>query len=225
MLAAIDQTSEHVVERPLRIVTRAGASAEIVRVEEREQLCVRDPEGALVLRYDPQSGKSVLSVSQGDLALEAPHGNIDLVAGQSVRCVAAGEVMLDSRSGVSLRAHEQGQLRAGVRVDPQGVSLGGSALDVRAQRADFRIREGSYRGEQLAATVAQAHLVLDKLETVAKRVITRAGEVYQSVDGLKQVRAERVRTLAQGAFDLLSGATSIRAKRKVRIDGERIDLG
>lgn len=207
------------------VTARDGARAQIVERDGEERLQVRGPSGAVIFEYDPATGRSTLSVASGDLALCVPDGNIDLVAGKDIRCFAAGQVTLAGASGASLGARAPGAPPAGVRVDPGRVKLHGESLSVAASRADMRVGEGRYTGSSLSATVERAHLALERLETVAGRVIARARDLYQSVQDLHDVRSGRMRVLVDDALDMKGGSTTIQADGDVRIDGEKINLG
>ena len=60
---------------------------------------------------------------------------------------------------------------------------------------------------------------------MAIRIMERAKNVYRHVDELQQTRAQRVRTLVEGAYQLNSETSYIKSRKNVNIDGERIHLG
>jgi hypothetical protein len=105
------------------------------------------------------------------------------------------------------------------------VSLAGESVRVGAERARFRIGDARYEGARLSAAIGHAHLALEKLETLAERVIARAKNVYERVEELHETRAGRWRAVVAGALDLKAQAATLRAERDVRIDGEKINLG
>jgi hypothetical protein len=81
-----------------RLVSRSGATVEIAEREGAERIEVRDAQSRLVFELDPATGRTVLSVPAGDLAIAAA-GDIDLVAGGQVRCRAAERVSVEAGSG------------------------------------------------------------------------------------------------------------------------------
>jgi hypothetical protein len=60
---------------------------------------------------------------------------------------------------------------------------------------------------------------------VAIRILERAKNVYRQVEELQQTRAKRVRTLVEQSYQLNSETTTIKSRKNVNIDGERIHLG
>src|SRR5947209_7091902 len=76
----------------LRVVrTTHGASAAV----EDDAIVVRDPRGAIVVRYDAESGEARIESPHGDLVLAAG-GKVKLVAGSDVELEAPGEVKTTS---------------------------------------------------------------------------------------------------------------------------------
>jgi lipopolysaccharide export system protein LptC len=68
-------------------------------------------------------------------------------------------------------------------------------------------------------------MLVGKIETIATRILERAKNVYRNVEELQQTRANRVRTLVQGTYQLNSETSYIKSEKNVNIDGERIHLG
>lgn len=208
------------------VATRDGASVGVTERDGRDVLELRDPAGQVIASYDPAAARLTLIAPAGDLALHAPAGHIDLVAARGVRCVSAGEVSVQSASGVTLSARSPaGGAPAAVRVDPEQVTLAGERLGVAARRADLRVAEGRYTGEGVSAVVQRVELTLGRIETVAERVLSRARSAFHQVEELHQLRAGRARALIAGAFQLHARSASLDADEDVRIDGDKINLG
>lgn len=210
-------------ERPLRIVASGGASASIVERDGHEVVAVHDRAGRLLFEYDAETGRGSL-VAAGGLSLAAPGGDIDLVAGGAIRCWAAGEVAIASRSGATLSARA-GERGATVQVAPGRVTVAGEALAAVAERGDVRIAEARYEGRALTAVLERAHTTVGKIESIAGRVIARAGDLFQEVRELHQLRAGRVRALVEDVIELRGREVSVDAREDVSIDGQRINLG
>jgi hypothetical protein len=71
----------------------------------------------------------------------------------------------------------------------------------------------------------QVALKADRLELAARSVFERFVQAYRRVAGVFQVRAGRVRTVVEEAWDLRAGRIAERADADVRIDGDKIYLG
>ncbi|MEM9691378.1 MAG: DUF3540 domain-containing protein [Myxococcota bacterium] len=188
-----------------------------------EQLSVFDAENRLLFQYDAGTGRGSISMSHGDLTIAAPRGDIRLVAGKAVRCVSAGEIALDSATGVDLRVRG-GRRTSSVRVGPEAVRVATSAVTVDTDRAGLDIRHLHLAGETVKATFHRAHAVLDEVETVAGRVLVRAEELYERIDRLRDLRAGRWRALVSGALELSGTSTKLVATDDLRLTGDRIHL-
>jgi len=140
-----------------------------------------------------------------------------------LRVVTADEAPIEVRDA---------QARLLFRYDPQtgqtvvGVPTGDLVLDL----PDGAFRVAASRGIELRAPTfgldaESARLRLGKLETVVGRLIERARNVYRRVDELAELRAGRVRTLAQGLLQLAGATAALTAKGVVRVDGQKIELG
>ena len=207
------------------VTTSSGALARRVEHEDGERLEVRDREGRLVFEYDPESGRSTLSVPRGDLALQAPEGHIDLVAAKGVRCQSAGPIEIESTSAVSLGVAGNPGGRSGLLLGSGVAQLKAPRVGVRADQASMGVDALRYHGRKLHAKLDSALLVANRVETVAQRILEKAVNVYRRVEQLHQLRAGRVRTHVEGAHLVQAGTSEHRARGPVRIDGERIELG
>jgi hypothetical protein len=93
---------------PRRLVALGGASVAIALRDGGERIEVRDAQQRLVFELDPATGRTVLSVPTGDLAIRAA-GDVDIQAGGTVRCLGDERVVLqagsrDRRSSLTLGA-------------------------------------------------------------------------------------------------------------------------
>ena len=212
--------------KPEAIVTREGATAHIVPQDEGESIQVRDTQNRLLFSYNPQSGKSVLSVAAGDLVLQAPQGNIDLLSGKNVRFWGPQQVSIMGGQSVTLATPAlSGRLKSALRLGPQNLDLSGQDLRLTAQQADFLVGSGRYQGRTFSATLQSAHLIADKLETLANRIVQRARELFSYVQDISQLKAGRRRTVVKDSYHLKSRRSYIKAEEEIKIDGSRIDLG
>jgi Protein of unknown function (DUF3540) len=199
-----------------RLVTKSGASVEIVTNGGKEQIEVRDPNAKILIEIDAETGRIVLSALAGDLALAAPNGNIELSAGGSVRVHSHENVELESGDGA-----ERSSLVLGGAV----AKLKATALQMAARKVDLGFVETSFAGESLRATIDEAKVGFGRLETVAERLFERARSVFRQVEDLHQLKAGRIRTLVKEGYFVRTGHASIEAEEDMKIDGKQIHLG
>lgn len=206
------------------LIASDGSRAELAGPHGEERLAVRDARGALLFEYEPSSGRASVYVPAGDLRLCAG-GDIELVAGGAILAASAHGVAVSSSGPVSLESKSAEGPRAGMRLAAGELALAGEALSVGAERARFRLRDTTVEGVRAAAVFGEARLAVEKLETVAGRVIARAKHVFERVEELHELRAGRFRAIVKKTLDLKAEAATLRAERDVRIDGDKINLG
>jgi hypothetical protein len=64
-----------------------------------------------------------------------------------------------------------------------------------------------------------------RIELRADRIFERARDVYREVEGVIHTRADRVRTLATGAYQLFAKRVNVLAEEDAAVDGKRVLLG
>ena len=82
-----------------------------------------------------------------------------------------------------------------------------------------------YTGQRFEGTLESAKFVANRLETVARRIVEKAKDVYRQVENLNQVKAGRMRTLVDGAYRVKAGRTALKSDGDTKIDGKKIYLG
>ena len=225
---ALDQPAPSVsaanAPRP-RLVTVGGASASLEQRPTGEVLCVRDGHDAILFEYDAAAGTGTLRMPAGDLRLEAPHGNIQLLAGKGVQCTAAGPVALCSATAASVTVRTPGAGTSGLHLSGDHATLASDHLAVGARRAELQLAETRLYGRTFEVGLERAAVVLDKLESTIETAIEHLGNAFCTVKELYQIRAGRQRTVVEGGIRTEAGHVVMRARQDVLIDGERINLG
>ncbi|NOZ51721.1 MAG: DUF3540 domain-containing protein [Gammaproteobacteria bacterium] len=218
--------STKTVKKADRMVsTTCGALARVTQKNNEECLQVEDERGQLLFEYRPGQGTGVLSMPEGDLALHAPKGNIQLVSGKSVVCSSIGPMVFESASGIDLCVKTNKAKSTSVRLFNNTLGLSSERLGVQAQNANIQIEKANYYGKTINGTVEYAKWVYQKLENIVERLFERARNVYRHTEELHQTKAGRMRTLVDGDYHLKSEAIDVRAEETVKIDGKKIHLG
>lgn len=177
---------------PCSVTLADGARAEAAG----EALRVFSKRGELLFEYDAVTGRTRVSIPDGDLEIATRRGAIDLVAAEGIRLSS-----------------------------PKRLELSSTELGVQAERGDLRLRETTFAGERLSGFFDSLKLAARRSESVAETVIAKARNVYRSVDELAQLEAGRVRTFVSDLYQLHSRTASLKAKKAFRVDGEKIHLG
>ena len=211
---------------PRAIRTHQGAGARVQGEGLDQRIVVHDDHEQPIFEYHPASRCSVIKALRGDLQLAAPNGRIDLKAGRGVRLHTDGDVTVASDQSVRIAvAGSPNPSNQELRLDRDGFHMGVHEMDVIAGQGCIRMARAVYHGKQLQSYVDRARMIYGKLEISAQRIWERSGQALRSVRHLYQIQAGRLRTLVQGAHHVQSERTTLIAKKDVRIDGEKINLG
>ena len=201
-----------------------GALARHQQKDGHETLSIEDEQGHLLFEYDVTAKKSKLYSAQGNLSLIATEGDIELVSGKNIRCKSLGGIMMESATAAQLRVAGEDDQSA-VSLTDKGLLLSSNNIGLKAKSAKLEIEHSQLEGKTFKGVLDRSKLLVGKIETVAIRIMERAKNVYRQVEELQQTRANRVRTLVEGSYQLDSETTYIKSKKNVNIDGERIHLG
>ncbi|MBM4360662.1 MAG: DUF3540 domain-containing protein [Deltaproteobacteria bacterium] len=206
-----DHDLPHVEARRLR--SEGGPSAVLHGDGAEERLEIRDAHDRVLFELDTVTGRALVRAPSGNLTLEAPEGDIELVAGKTVRC--RGE-------RVELRAERDG---AALVLGRELAELTARGFTVAAARAELLFAETKLVGARVAAHLHDARLVAERVETTTERLFERARSVFRKVEELHQLEAGRTRTLVREGHIVKAGHAILKATEEVTIDGERIHLG
>lgn len=156
---------------------------------------------------EPRAATERLAMRSGAEARLVRAGDEDVLTVRD----ADGRVLFELRGNTRTVVLDVGdgdlELRAGGRVrivGKNGVELEGSTVTLTAERL-----------RQVAGVV----------ETHASRILERAKDAYREVEGLSQLRAGHVRTVARQTFRVLADRLRMKAKKDAAIDGDKIFLG
>lgn len=179
--------------------TPCGAQARVAA--DGATLQVFGPRQELLFEYDDEK-RCARVVSQGDIEFAAG-GRIDLQGANGIR-VGGARVEVEADHDLQLAS-------------PRVALTGG--------RADVCVEETEISGDKLVARYRSVRLVANRLERVAKTVVERTNNLYQTVKGLGQTRAGRLRTLVEGTLHTRSRKAVHRTQEDFKVKAEKIHLG
>jgi hypothetical protein len=78
---------------------------------------------------------------------------------------------------------------------------------------------------KIALRAREVECEAGRIELRADRIFERARDVYRDVEGLLQTRADRIRTIARGAYQMFAHRVNIAAEDDAAVDGKRVLLG
>jgi hypothetical protein len=209
-----------------KISTQTGNYAQVVKHEGSEKLQVRDKQDNLIFEYDAEQRRATLSVMDGDLCLNAPNGEIQLFSSAGIRCSSLGPVNIDSRSEVNVSVPcVTAAPESKLQLTAQAATLAAPTCHINAKQANLLAEHTKFEGESLTATLSRSRLVIERLETIAGRVLQRAKDVFYRVENLQHTQAKSIRTTASTDYYLKSKHADIQAKDDIKINGDKIHLG
>lgn len=208
------------------LVTQKGAYAQVIERDGRETIQIRDQQDSIVFEYDTDKGRATLSVAEGDLCLNAPHGAIKLFSSEGIHCNSLSDVRFDSQSEIHFAVPATASApESAIKLTPQRMTLSGPKCEIKTQQATLLAKHTKIEGESLNATLARSRVVIERMETIAGRVVQRVKDIFCRVENLQQTQAKTVRTTVSNDYYLTSNHADIQAKDDVKINGNKIHLG
>ena len=214
--------SDHEESRPA-LFAPSGARAELS--EDGAGLRVLSPTGDLVFEYDPAANRTVCRVPRGDLQLATGDGDIDLCSARDLRLSAGRAVHVHAETAVELAANPLGKLGALLRIGRDLLHLRGPTVRLEAERGDFTATHVTWQGQSATGRFTSARIISERIESWTGEVISRAREIHQVVEGLWNVKADRLRAVARTGLRLGGRKVQIAADEDVKVKGKKISLG
>jgi hypothetical protein len=196
-----------------------GASAAVETGDNGPQIVVRDRSGALVFEYEPETRMTTLYTPQGDLDIDVPQGALSFRASKGIRIDSEETVEVEGVKGVGLRSGGADEgMETRVAVQPEG-------LGITAQTANVAAGVVHFDASQVISRTEKALAIYGTLEIKANQIRQRARRFMTAVEDLFHLSARRVEADAEEDLRLHSGTATIKAKGRVKIDGDSIHLG
>ena len=201
-----------------KIALSKGAQAKTEGPPGEQCLKVFSPNNELIFQYDEKSGSTRVNMETGDIEFITKNGNITFAANKEIM-FRGRTIGITGAKGICLGIMDTlGKLRSTLTLQPQGMKIDSSEVDIDAERGEVHIEETKYTGKRFLGKV-------DRLESIAGSVIAKAVNIYQTVEELSQMKAGRVRTLVDKTFHLKSKKAFVKAEEDFKIKGEKIHLG
>ena len=98
-------------------------------------------------------------------------------------------------------------------------------LSVITRKGNLIIQDLKYRGKKISTTVDSILLIANKTETIAKQIFEKAKTVYKQIEGLRDIKAGRLKTLVKTTLHIKSQKAYHKAEKSYKINADKIDLG
>lgn len=186
--------------------------------------------------FDHHIGSSRTKVSASCLLTPEVGDEVLVFAGKTNNYIMA--VLERANSGrnaeIVFPAGAQLHCRSGaLGLKAESVSIHGTkTVDLNAHRLSVQSTDAQLRSTNLDTWIGKldvralsVKLVANQVCTVVGRLIERAKQRFQWIEGVHETRAGRIRMASSDRIQMTSKHMSIRAEGYVKIDGEKIDLG
>jgi phage baseplate assembly protein gpV len=219
ILAAISASPSVAPSDQSEVREPGGATAAVEPGESGSRIVVRDRRGALLFEYDPETRTTTLHTLDGDLDVDVPQGALNLRASQGVRIDSGARVEVNGSGGVNLRSRPAGE-GAETRIDvrPDGLGVAAETTEVAAGTVRFD-------AARVVSRMEKALAIYGTLEITADRIRQRTRRLLTAVEKLFHLSAGRVEADVDDDLRLRSGTATMKAKGRVKIDGDSIHLG
>lgn len=174
----------------------------------RPIIALRDADGALVVEFRPQDG--TCRIHGVRVEVEAA-GNLDLRAGERVRITAGTEIALSCGEST-------------VAVGRDRVRFEAHEVDATTTRTRWTAQTFALASDVMETEARRMVQRAGELETHARRIVERARESFRDVEELAQTQAGRLRLVAKETLHALGRRTLLKAREDMKLRGERIDL-
>ncbi len=215
------------VKSPAKTRSKNGAYALLADAGtgSRTSLQIFSKHNELVVEYDTENNKTKVNSGTGDLEFSVPAGNIAFQSSKSV--VLKGEtISLEGRQKIDLAVQGYpGSSMSSLSLGKHQTKLSSPDLRITARRGNLFIDELKITGKKILSNLIQATIKVDKLETKAQSIISKAKNMYQSVENLSQLKTGRLKTLIKSTYHLKSKNTVMKSEDDFKIKAEKIDLG
>ena len=204
-----------------RIVLEGGTQA----ARDGQCLSVYSRKKELLFEYDEKKGKALINLESGDIEFVTRNGSISLAAGKDI-LLNGQTVGITSRSGTVVgNLDSQGNLNSALSIKKDELSLESTAIGMTAKQGELRIDETAFTGKNFTANIGLVKIISERLETVIQTVMSRAKNVYRTVEELCQIKTGRMRTLVKNTFHLKSKNAMLKSDEDFKVRAEKIHLG
>jgi hypothetical protein len=116
-------------------------------------------------------------------------------------------------------------MQSSISIDKIKMKLSSPNLNIISKHAVFHIEFSRYIGNSFSAVIKQSKLIAGKFETIANDIVTRAKNVFKTVEELTQLKTGRMRTLVKSTLHIRSKNYYQFSEEDYKVNAEKIHLG
>ena len=209
-----------------RLTSASGAYTSINKTSNKEKIQVCNKSDELIFEYDIESGNTRINIEHGDLEFITKDGKINFISEQDIYFKSNQNISLESQFGIRMSViNKIGNALSHLSFNQRKIRMSSPGLSITAQRSDIYSEDMKYVGGKFNATIKYSKLIIGRLETIVNDIITKAKNIFNTVDGLAQFKAGRMRTLVKSTLHIKAQNTYLKSEKDFKINGEKIHLG
>ncbi len=179
----------------------------------------------LLFEYDEKNGKARINLESGDIEFITRNGNIRFAAGKDI-LLNGQTIGITSRTGMVMGVLDKlGKLKSALTMKANDLQLNSQEVAIEAQKGNLQINETTITGKKLDANFESSKITTNRLETVAHTIISKAKNIYNTVEQLSQLKTGRMRTLVKNTFYLKSKKSMLKSDEDFKVRADKIHLG
>jgi len=202
-----------------------GGVAEIPAATSSDALRVLSPAGELVMEYHCLTGRIHLNAGAGGIEFSSELGDISFRSGKQIR-MEADAVSLQARHTMTLDiAHTLRGILSSLRLTGESTRLRTAKIGVETAQCDLQLDQANLKSDLVHAEIDKIKLKSRRSEVSVETLITRAKNVYQTIEELCQHCCGRLRMIVRGTWHSRSQNTHLHTHEDFKVKADQIHLG
>jgi hypothetical protein len=209
-----------------KIITENGSCVLIEKENASEKVRLFSAKNELIFEYEPSSGNSRINIESGDLEFITKKGEINFFSEGDINFKSKGSVRIESTNGIKISVKNFFEkIHSSILLDKAKIGLSSPNLNITSRKADVQIEAAKYIGSSFSAVIKHAKLIAGKFENIAGDIVSRARNVYETVEELTELRTGRVRMLVKSTLHFKSKNSYQISEEDYKVNAEKIHLG
>ena len=215
------QPATHTERKHVEIQIDSGAHATV----KNRKLKVFSDQGELLFEYTPSEKTARVHAPANSLEMHAPEGSLSLKCDRLLH-MQAEDVRIDGNSTVQIATTSgSGMPGSSVAVGNQRLQIRAPEMQATSQRGRWYIQDSRYIGEKALFRIDRMHVIVGKMETVARRVVEKATDVFRTITNSYQLKAKRKRSLVETTSHTKAATIVYKTDEDFTVKGDHINLG
>ena len=210
--------------------TQASAKSSYVEISgnHQEQIKVYAKPGELIFHYDAVTGHAKVNIPKGHLEFISEQGDIEFKAAGQIRLqgdninVSAGQSL---NMGIDSATAQAAAISPTVTMNQAQCIIQSDEFSVTARESSACFNRAQILGKSLTTKLTHAKWHVQNLETVTDILRQKSKNIFQSISGLMQTKAQRQRTHIEETAHTKAKEIYINTENDYKVRADQIHLG